>query len=168
MDRVSPYSTTVCSFCSGGVIIICLERTLGGVLWKFWYVTHSLLLSTRPRIAWTFPFRGCTKCKFCRWSEFLSVTFFLSTVFTKCFNWTRTSIWQKSQGHFSWRLLFSDVFLDILGHFSGEPSIYTSADFCAYNIDLTTAAEPPMLHWFYFLTFILNSIYYLLQSYFLE
>lgn len=58
-------------------------------------------------------------------------------------------MWEQSQRHFPWRLPFSNVSLDILGHFSEEPSIYTSADFRAYNTDLTGAESLPMLDRFF-------------------
>lgn len=46
---------------------------------------------------------------------------------------------EQSQGHFPWGFEFSNVSLDILGHFSEESSVYTSVDFRSYNTDLTKA-----------------------------
>lgn len=63
---------------------------------------------------------GCIEDKFFRLFEFLSVTFFLLAIFTSCFNWARTSLWEQSQGHLPWRLSYSNISLDILSHFSKD------------------------------------------------
>lgn len=147
MDRASPYSRTF--FSSPGVDLswsVSQEHLEGYYESSGTLHTHSYCLLTHSYHGLPLAC-GCIKDKFFRWSEFLSVTFFLSAVFTSCFNWerwARISMWEQSQRYFPWRLPFSNVSLDILGHFSEEPSIYTRADFRAYNTDLTGAESLPV------------------------
>lgn len=57
MDRtLSTYSTISPTFRRSRTILACFIRTIGGILWMFWYITHLLLLSTHPLNTLYFPF----------------------------------------------------------------------------------------------------------------